>query len=220
MGGGITLLSVLTFFLPYQLLIPIHGVVQLVSNVSRTFYLRDNIKWDFVIPFVIGAPFGFFIAYFLLTKISNPEYYFLILALFILYTIFKPKNIPHIKLKTKGWFFLGATAGLQGSLLGAIGPLTAPFFLRDDISKEEVIGTKAFQQIFIHFLKIPLFLSLSFNYFEHADYLILLSFAAVTGTFIGVKLLKKMDEKLFKILFKTILFLAAIRLIYKFMVSL
>lgn len=220
MGGGITLLSILSIVLPYNLLIPIHGAVQLVSNISRTFYLKDNIKWDFALPFLLGTPIGFVIAYFILKELTNPSTYFLILALFILYTIFKPKNIPQIKLKSIGWFILGITAGVQGSLLGATGPLIALFYIRDDLSKEEIIATKAFQQIIVHFLKIPLFLSLSFSYIKHADYLIVLCVSALIGTHFGIKLLSKVDEKFFKILFKSVLFIAALRLIYKFIIHL
>jgi uncharacterized membrane protein YfcA len=216
MGGGVTLLSVLSVVLPYQLLIPIHGAVQLVSNISRTFYLRKNIKWNFAIPFIFGTPIGFLISYFILKRVTDPSTYFLILAFFILYTIFKPKRLPHFKLGPKGWFLLGIASGVQGSLIGATGPLIAMFYLRDDISKEEVIATKAFQQIIVHLLKIPLFLSLDFNYIAHWDYLVVLCTCALVGSFIGIKVLHKVNEKLFKILFKSVLFFAAIRLIYKF----
>jgi uncharacterized membrane protein YfcA len=220
MGGGVTLLSILSVVLPYHLLIPIHGIVQLVSNLSRTFYLRKNIKWNFATPFILGTPIGFLVSYFILKKVTDPNTYFLILALFILYTIFKPKRIPHFKLRSFGWFVLGIASGIQGSLIGATGPLIAMFYLRDDISKEEVIATKAFQQIIVHLLKIPLFLSLDFSYIEHWDYLSVLCIGALVGTFLGVKLLHKVDEKIFKILFKSVLFIAAIRLIYKFVVNL
>jgi hypothetical protein len=40
---------------------------------------------------------------------------------------------------------------------GAVGPLIARFFLRSDISKEELVATKAACQWAGHLVKIPLF---------------------------------------------------------------
>ena len=45
MAGGITLLSVMLLFLDPLVAIPVHGVVQLVSNGSRTFIQRQHVQW-------------------------------------------------------------------------------------------------------------------------------------------------------------------------------
>ena len=216
MGGGVLLLSIMSFFLPYQLLIPIHGIVQLVSNSSRSFYLKSHINWGFFLPFLAGAPIGFVIAYFLIKSITNEHYFYLFLGLFILATLLKPKKLPEIRLKTKGWLFLGIASGIQGSLVGATGPLIAPFFIRSDLKKEEIVATKALQQIVTHFLKIPLFLSLNFNYIDHSLLIVIMSIAAIGGTLIGVKILGKTNEALFRKLFKIILGISSLRLLYKF----
>jgi uncharacterized membrane protein YfcA len=220
MGGGVLLLSIMTFFIDYTLLIPLHGIVQLVSNSSRTIYLRKSIRWDFFIPFILGAPTGFIIAFFILKEISNTNYYYLLLSFFILYAVFKPKKFPEFRLKGYQWSILGLFSGIQGSLIGATGPLIAPFYLRSDLKKEEIVATKAAQQIATHFLKIPLFLSLDFDYFKHIDLITGMCIAAVLGTYLGVKLLGKVNESAFKILFKSFLLIAAFRLLYKFWVTL
>ena len=209
----------MTFVLPYQVIVPIHGIVQFISNSSRAFYLRKNVRWGFFGYFLLGVPFGLYVAYLILNKIDRPDFYYLILALFILYTIFKPKKMPHFKLEGYQWSLLGFFAAVQGSIVGASGPLIAPFYLRDDMSKEEIISTKAMQQLIIHLMKVPLFLSLDFSYKEYSLLIICMSLAALLGTFSGVSILKKFDEKLFKIIFKSVLFLSAMRLIYKFIQS-
>jgi uncharacterized membrane protein YfcA len=219
MAGGVLLLSIMTFFVEYKMLIPLHGVVQLVSNFSRTMYLRKNIRMDFLTPFILGAPFGFLIAFYILKEVSNTNYYYLLLSFFILYAVFKPKNLPEFKLAGYQWGVLGLFAGIQGALIGVTGPLLSPFYLRSDLKKEEIVATKAAQQIITHLFKIPLFLSLEFNYTEHFDLIIIMSLAAVFGTYLGVKLLGKVNESLFKILFKSFLLIAALRLMYKFWVS-
>lgn len=216
MGGGVLLISLMTFVLPYTAIVPIHGVVQFVSNSSRAFYLRKNVRLDFFVPFVLATPIGLVIAYQILSRFTRPDFYYLLLALFILYVVFKPKHLPQIMLRKKGWATLGAFAALQGSLMGAAGPLIAPFYIRDDLSKEEVIATKAAQQLVIHFSKIPLFLSLDFNYSQYSLTIIAMSVAAMLGTFSGVKILAHFEERMFKKIFKSVLTISALRLMYKF----
>lgn len=216
MGGGVLLLSIMTFFLPFQLIVPIHGVVQLISNTSRSWYLRKNILWDFFVPFLFGTPFGLIVSYFLLKNIKGPTWYYLLLGIFITYVIFKPKKFPEIRLRKKGWFLLGIAAAIQGPILGVTGPLLAPFFSRSDIQKENIVATKAVQQIVTHFFKIPLFLSLDFNFLLHSELMALMSLGAIIGTLLGVRFLAKINEAHFKMLFKSVLALAALRLYYKF----
>ncbi len=216
MGGGVLLLSIMSFFMVYETLIPVHGIVQLVSNSSRSYYLRKDIKLSFLIPFLFGSPFGFIVAYYLIKSINTPNIYYLFLGLFVTYVVFKPKRMPSFKLKPYQWGLLGFFSAIQGSLIGATGPLIAPFFVRDDLSKEQIVATKAAQQILTHALKIPLFLTLGFDYTENINLIIILSLAAVLGTLIGVKILKKVDEQIFKLIFKIMLTLSALRMYYKF----
>lgn len=216
MAGGVLLLSAMTFFLDIKAIVPIHGVVQMMSNSSRCWYLRSNVRLDLFWPYLVGAPIGFVFAYFILQNISQTHYLYLLISLLIFWALFKPKKLPEIRLRSYQWTVLGAVAGLQSALIGATGPLLAVFFLRSDLKKEEIVATKAMQQLTTHFLKIPLFLSLSFPY---EDYLILMSGMALTtvaGSFIGVKILKAVNEKSFQYIFRSLLFIAALRMLYKF----
>lgn len=94
-------------------------------------------------------------------------------------------------------------------------PLMAPFFLRDDLTKEGIISTKSSVQTVGHLIKIPVFLSVGFPYMEHILLISILTIAAVIGTRVGVHLLGKINEKVFRVIFRSALFLAAVRLIYK-----
>ncbi len=220
MGGGILLLTLMTFVLPYQIIIPIHGIAQLVSNSSRTFFLRQNINKSFFFSFLAGIPIGTYLAYNILSLALNEKYYFLMLTILICYVLFKPKKLPTIKLTPLGWFILGIVASTLSPLLGATGPMLAIFYVRDDLPKEEIIATKAAQQILLHLVKIPLFISLGFQYFAHIPTIAVMTASAVLGTYLGVNILKRIDEQFFKIIFRSVLFLTALRLLYKFVTGL
>ena len=216
MAGGVLLLSAMTFFLDIRSIVPIHGVVQMISNSSRCWYLRSHVRLDLFWPYLFGAPIGFILAYFILDNISQTHYLYLLVAILIFWALFKPKKFPEIRLKPYQWSILGIFAGLQSALVGATGPLLAVFFLRSDLTKEEIVSTKAMQQLTTHFMKIPLFLTLSFNYIEHIELIIGMSVTTVLGSFLGVKILKRVNEKSFQIIFRSLLFVAALRMLYKF----
>lgn len=219
MAGGITLLSIMTFFFPYHMLIPLHGTTQLVSNVTRSYFLKKDVRYDLFIPFVIGAPLGAFLSAFLVKTVIDKDIPYILIALLIFYTLFKPKKIPDVDIPNAGFAVIGFISGVLGILIGATGPFLAPFFLAKNIQKNQLIATKAAMQSVIHLLKIPMFLYLGFHYYQYLPVIILLAFLATVGTKLGVKLLGKIDDKIFFYLFKSILFISAIRIIIKVVYS-
>jgi uncharacterized membrane protein YfcA len=216
MGGGILLFSFMTFFLPLNILIPVHGLAQFVSNGSRIFYFKKYLKFEMCLPYLFGAVIGVIGAVALKKSVHiNSTYPLFIISLLIFYTLFKPKKLPSFKIALKAFFFVGILNGFLGIFVGAVGPFLAIFFVRDDFVKEEVIGNKAFMQVIVHFLKIPAFLSLGFSYTDHVWYWLPLLFSSVIGTKIGVKILRNIEEKHFRLLFKAALSIAGVRLLYK-----
>ena len=115
------------------------------------------------------------------------------------------------------WAFsiLGLFSGFLGLLVGATGPLLAPFFLRDDLQRQNIVATKAACQIVTHIVKVPIFLALGFPYLDHWQLIVGLCLAAVVGTKLGVMTLGKISEKHFRVLYKIALGVAAIRIIFK-----
>lgn len=215
MAGGIVLLSIMTLFLPFNILIPIHGVVQLISNFTRTWFLRKNIHWPLFRWFCVGLPFGAFLSITVIKSLESSTLPLLLIAALIFYAIFKPKKLPNLSIPFPAFAFVGFGVGFLGPLVGATGPFIAPFFLRDDFNKEQIIASKSSVQVMGHLIKLPAFLYLGFDYIHHAIPIAGLTLCAVVGTKLGVLLLHKVDEKLFRIIFKSALFVAGCRVIYK-----
>ena len=133
---------------------------------------------------------------------------FIILFLISRHTLPKLRNLPL-------WSFapLGLFTGFLSIFIGATGPLIAPFFLRDDLTPEEVVGTKAAVQSVTHVAKIPVFLGLRFDYLAHAELLGVLIASVIVGTLIGRTVLAKMPKRAFDILFQGVLAIVAAYLI-------
>ena len=218
MAGGVTLLAIMTFFLDWQELIPIHGVVQLVSNSSRAFFLRNHIIKSILFHFLIGIPFGVGFAIFLVKELSSKSTPLVFITILIGYVLLKPKKLPPIKIPPIGYIFVGIVSGFLGILVGATGPFLAAFFVRDDYDKEQIVATKAALQLSTHMLKIPAFLYLGFNYINYLPLITVMSFAAIMGTRLGVHILGKTSDRLFRILYQIALATAALRLLYKILI--
>ena len=56
MGGGIILLAIMTLIIPEgYIVIAIHGAVQLISNVTRSFIFRQYIRREIIRQYIKGA---------------------------------------------------------------------------------------------------------------------------------------------------------------------
>lgn len=215
MGGGVVLLALMTLVLPLRVIVPIHGMIQLVSNLSRASLLAPYIHRHLVLWFALGLPFGAIPAIVVLKSVESEKPFLVLIVCLIGYAVFKPRSLPQLKLPIWGFWGLGAAVGFLSPLVGATGPFLAPFFLRDDFTKEEIVASKAAVQILGHLLKIPVFLHLGFDYVTYAVPIALMSLAALIGSKIGIEALKRISADAFKLLFKCALGVAALRLTYK-----
>jgi uncharacterized membrane protein YfcA len=215
MGGGVLLFTVMTLYFPIGTLIPIHGIIQFFNNFFILIFLKSFLKKSLLKPFLLGSLLGILGGAFLVTKIIQTSIPQIIIVSLILYTLFRPKKLPDLELQHKNFFWVGIITGFLGIIAGAIDPVLGPFFVRKDLSKEEVIANKAFMQAVVHLSKIPIFLFLGFDYLPYLSFCILTNIACVFGTKFGIVLLKKMDEKLFLLVFKIALMATGLRLVYK-----
>jgi uncharacterized membrane protein YfcA len=211
MGGGIILISVMASFMPPTVLIPIHGVVQMVSNGSRVALHFGSIRWRIAILTLAGASIGVGIASQILVDL--PENLFkVILGGFILALTWLP--IPKQAPKFPGkFFFLGGASGFLGMFIGATGPMLAPFYLREGFNKVELVVNKAVAQLLTHVLKILAFIGMGFAFEEYWQLLVSMSIAAVLGSMAGKKVLHYFPEKHFKTAFRVVVTVLAGRLI-------
>ena len=215
MGGGITLLSVMVLLLPVKAVIPLHGSIQLVSNSTRLFLFRKSIHWRFTTQFACTAiPFSLLgIA---LVDLLDDSSMRLLFGIFILFSLYFPiKKIPGLGRYTSSFYLAGLLAGSISLIVGATGPIIAPFFLRKELRKDEIVATKAFCQSIIHLLKIPLFgVVLEFSFEDYGVLLASMGVAVIIGTWMGKEVLSRyVSERIFLFLYQCILTIISLRLI-------
>jgi len=231
MGGGIILLGIMSIIIPEgYMVIALHGVIQLISNSTRTFVFRKHIKKNIINKFTIGALIGVFISILIILFIT--QYYnvnsadeikvdFLkpIIGIFILWHLFLKKRIKKQNRKKKSFIYVGLIGGISSIFIGAIGPLIAPFFLKSELTKENIIANKAACQTITHLTKFPLFIYFfNVNYINELNTLFPLILAVYIGTNFGKKILHSIPEELFKKIFKFTLLIIALRLIINYFI--
>lgn len=215
MAGGVLMFAAMNVFIPLRPLIAIHGSVQIFNNAARGWFLRSAIRWRMCVPFGLGAVLGAAATTLLVARYVNDVIPLVLLAVLIFYTLLKPERLPHIRLSDRNYFWVGILTGAMGILVGAVDPLLAVFFLREDLSKEEVVANKSMMQLLCHLTKIPAFIYLGFAFDEHFGLIAVFTIAAVIGTRLGVYLLSRIDTRVFFILMKIALWAAGLRVIYQ-----
>jgi uncharacterized membrane protein YfcA len=218
MAGGIALLGVLLLYLPPLVAIPLHGVIQLVSNGSRVLVQRRHARFDWIAWYALPLlPAGF--VGLLLAKELPAALVEGAIGAVVLVATWLPRrgeaNGATARRPRARFFALGAVTGFLNILLGAIGPLIDPFFLGLGLGRQALVGTKAACQTLGHAAKVLLFGTAGFAFAEHAPLLALGSLAAIAGTWVGSRLLDRLSEAGFLWLYRTVLTGLALRLVWK-----
>ncbi len=215
MAGGVLMFAAMGAFMPMRPLIAIHGAVQIFNNAARGWFLRSDIRWGMCLPFGIGAVIGAALTTLLIARYISDLFPLILLAVLIFYTLFKPEWLPHIRIRERNFFWVGILTGCVGILVGAVDPLLGVFFLRDDLTKEEIVATKSTMQLLCHLTKIPAFIFLGFAFSEHLGLIAVFTVAAILGTRYGVYLLSRIDTRFFFTVMKIALLIAGLRVCFQ-----
>lgn len=214
LGGGTILIALFyAVGLAPALAVPLHAGVQLVANGSRAVAYAPHIARGGLGLFLLGAvPAPFLVAPLVVN--ADPDWIRLVMAGFVVMAAW-PGWAAHLRLHgTAGLIVAGLIAGGVGMVVGATGVLVAPFFLRDDWSKEKVIATMAVAQTCGHGLKLAAFSIYGFDFIARLDWLAPMAIAVIAGSFIGRRLVGLFSEAHFRMVFRCILLLLALKLAY------
>jgi len=212
MAGGIMLLVIIASLTETIYIVPLYSSVQLISNTTRLLLFFKHIHWNIVRLYGLGLIPGSLCGIYLVQMLPK-DMIKLLMGIFILLVTFAPRSKTEIRTGIGIFFGVGIIGGLLSVLLGTPGPTLAPFFVRNDVIKEELIATKAVCQSLSHMLNILLYGFIGVNILVHWKILAVLGAAVILGTFIGKKILTKLPDRHFLIIFKALLTIISVRII-------
>jgi uncharacterized membrane protein YfcA len=213
MAGGIFLLTVMLLMgLPIEVAIPLHAAIQLASNSTRVLAYWKHVRWTALRPFILVAlPLP--LLGLQLVSVLDEQLTKAIIGFVVLIAAWAPKGGLARLSERYAFGIAGALAGTLGVVIGAVGPIIAPFMLREGWENEEIIATKAAGQSFIHMQKLVAFGAAGYALTDFAPQLPPLVVAVVIGTFIGKWLLQFLTKERFRLAYRVVLSLIALRLI-------
>lgn len=173
------------------------------SSGSRIVIFRKHINWrvfiwfvPFSVPAVIAGAF--------LMKYVNPLYLEIFVALFLI------ANIPElfrshkqIQAEEKPYpnyilSIVGFLAGFVSGITGAIGLLFNRFYLRYGLTKEEIVATRAANEIFLHLVKLIVYVLLGLYSGQAITLGLVIAVAAVLSSYTVKFILPYLSEFYFR----------------------
>jgi len=214
-AGGVALMAVMLTTLPAAAVIPVHGVAQLVSNTSRFLLMLKSVEWPIFFRFLVGLIPASFVGVSLSGLLSEVGLKTVMATFILISTWFPVGGLAKLLGSRQSFIGAGMLTGIVSMLVGAAGPMLAPFFLQTGLNREAMIATQAACQFFQHLIKIVLFgLILDFDYLEYSTLLICLALAAIAGTIAGRKFLQsRLNEEQFRKALKIVLTLIALKIL-------
>ena len=199
MLGGVILMGILVSIMPVSQAMVLHGLIQLTSNGYRAWLNRKDINWSIVATLIVGniiALAGLVFVAFVPDRIT------VLLALGLLPYIAwaLPKNAALDVTKKPIGLLAGMVVVATNLLAGVGGPLLDVFFQRVDMTRHQVVATKAVAQSLGHISKVIFFgfLTVSASNDWPVLWLVLIAMtASVTGTTLGKKILDKINDEIF-----------------------
>lgn len=160
-GAGLVLVPLLRLILPIASIPGALSIGTAASAVSRIWLNRQRIRWDVVRRFVPAALPAAALGAWLLTRFPAVYVEFLLgcFLLLNLPALFRRMPVagsePPLPLGRLPW--LGAAAGLLSGFTGAVGVVFNRAYYRMGLSKDEIVATRATNEVLLHLLKIALY---------------------------------------------------------------
>ena len=211
-GGVYIMLAFVSSVLPLTLTITLLPVLALPSLFARVCMFWQHIHWKIVKAFVIGSAIGVFIGGQIFVTLGE-SYISILIACLILFLTWWPQislNIP----QSNTFLFVGAIHSFIGTLFG-IGGLLQPTVLRTSLHRTEVTGTLAACLFTMDIFKISSYVSNGVSYSPHLTAIFAAVIAGFTGAWLGKRTSIAISQDMFRIVFKVIISLVAIKLLYK-----
>ncbi len=208
-GGGAVMLAVLATLLPAAAIIPVHGLVQLGSNVGRAAVLAKYMRLDLLGAFAAGAVIGVAIGGSVVVQL-HPGWVQIGLGLFILWSVI---SRPPAFMRRSG-LITGALSSFLTMFFGGTGPFVATFVKAQDLERHQHVATHAMLMTLQHLLKTIAFGFLGFAFGNWAGLVALLIVFGILGTVAGRLALARINEKRFVMALNIVLTILALRLIY------
>lgn len=228
-GLGTILTPVFMLFFPVELAIALTGIVHFFNNIFKLILVGRNANKEVLFRFGIPAVLAAFLGSLVLLNITNSTPLFSYFAFGKLYEVYPIKFmisilliifasmdlIPYFQKLQFGKDKLilgGFLSGFFGGLSGNQGALRSAFLIKAGLSKEALVGTAVVISTFVDFTRLGVYATRfeKSGLYENLELVIWATISAITGAYLGNKLLKKVTLGFLQVLTAIMLILMSI----------
>ncbi len=230
-GLGTILMPVFALFFPVDIAVALTGVVHFSNNLFKIVLVGKGADKKVLLRFGIPAVVASFIGAWLLLKITVLPSLFqyelygksfeatpvkMVIAILLMgFSVMEV--VPRFqKLQFGGNKLIlgGVLSGFFGGLAGIQGALRSAFLIKSCLSKDAFIATGVVIACFVDFTRLSVYASRfsSSNLHENSTLIIFATLSAISGAFIGSRLLKKITLRLIQLIVAGMLFTISIAL--------
>lgn len=207
-GGGMLMLGAMSYVIPVAALIPVHGLVQLGSNASRSWIQREHIHWRIISLFMVGGVVGVIIGILFIVQIPE-RIFFALIGLGVLLMVWV--KFPKLKTANNAIIFIGgAVTNFISMFAGATGPLVAVFLNNLFESHKNMAATTGMTMTAQHGFKILAFGLVGFQFTEWLPLVAAMVCMGFMGAKAGTMLMYQLPEKMLKTGFKFVITVIAL----------
>ncbi len=210
-GGAIIILAITTTVLPVQAIVPVHSLLLFGSTVTRIIFFRSFIDWRMVWSFLVGSLAGAFIGAPIYIELPDA-----IIATAIAIVMLVALWLPQISWRPKlrhPWVIVGFLHTLISTLF-AYGALLHSVILHTGMERRQIVGTMAGCLTGMAVFKTAGYAWCGFDYVPYLEVITASVAISFLGTMIGRKIGDYLSEEKFRLVFRILITITALRLLY------
>lgn len=211
-AGGLMMMVTLASVFPISAAIPIHTVVQLGGNISRVYLLWRYVMRSTLAPFLIGAAIGAATGAQIFVSLPTALLQGF-LGVFVIVLTWMP-NFTQVGGQSGRFSLLGFAATFLGVFVSATGTLIAPFVAGVAPDRRNYVATFTSMMVMVHTMKLIAFGLLGIALVQYLPLMLSMVAAATFANWAGSKVLHKMHEGHFRLIFKIVVTVLSLRLIW------
>ena len=223
LGGSISLISVplMTIVMPLSQALAIILPILIFSDVVAVYRFRKEFDLNTLKVIVPFAGIGIFIGSFTFAFFSEDILKFIVGVMGFVFTVhyflFKKNKDEKSKKNILKGGICSIIAGFTSFCVHAGGTPTSIYLLPLRLKKEIYVGTRVIFFTFVNLIKLPFYIHLSMMNFQTFKQSMILLPLAIIGIYIGYRILKIIDEKLFYNIIYTLILFSSSKLLYDFL---
>lgn len=209
-GGALIVLAVTSTVLPVQAIVPIHSTLLIGSTVSRVILFWPHIDWKLVFPFWAGALAGAWLGARIYIELPAA-----IIATAISIVMLVAIWIPGIPWRPRirhPWVIVGFLHSLLSTLF-AYGALLHAVILHTQLRRQQIVATLGGCLLGMSIFKIAGYAFFGFDYRPYFGMIAAAVAVSFVGTAIGKRIVDRLPEKRFRLIFQVLVTVTALRLL-------